>query len=91
MLAESSDRLEAFLDSGQPSPSEEAERQELLLCIADALEQLPEDQRDAVVLRDLQGASVGDTAAQMGRTRKSVAGLLLRGRGKLRELLSDYE
>jgi RNA polymerase sigma-70 factor (ECF subfamily) len=91
VLAESSDRLEAFLDSGQPSPSEEAERQELLLCIADALEQLPEDQRDVVILRDLNSASVGDIATQMGRTRKSVAGLLLRGRGKLRELLSDYE
>jgi RNA polymerase sigma-70 factor (ECF subfamily) len=91
VLGESSDRLEAFLASDQPSPSEEAERHELLLRIADALEQLPEDQRDAVMLRDLQGASVRDIAAQMSRTRKAVAGLLLRGRSKLRELLRDYQ
>jgi RNA polymerase sigma-70 factor (ECF subfamily) len=89
LLAESSAQLDAFLASKQPSPGEQAERHELLLRIADALEQLPEDQREVVMLRDLQGASVGEIAAQLGRTRKSVAGLLLRGRGKLRELLAD--
>jgi RNA polymerase sigma-70 factor (ECF subfamily) len=88
-LADSSARLEAFLTSGQPSPVEQAERHELLLRIADGLERLPEDQRDVVLRRDLEGASVGEIAAQMGRTRKSVAGLLLRGRRKLRELLGD--
>jgi RNA polymerase sigma-70 factor (ECF subfamily) len=88
-LVDSSARLEAFLVSGQPSPCEQAERHELLLRIADALERLPEDQREVVILRDLQGASVGEIAAQLGRTRKSVAGLLLRGRRKLRELLAD--
>lgn len=90
-LADSSARLEAFLASGQPSPDEQAERHELLLRIADALEQLPEDQREVVVRRDLQGASIGEIAVQMARTRKSVAGLLLRGRRRLRELLGDYE
>jgi hypothetical protein len=28
---------------------------------------------------------------QLGRTEKAVAGLLLRGRRKLRELLADYQ
>jgi RNA polymerase sigma-70 factor (ECF subfamily) len=88
-LAESSARLEAFLASGQPSPSEQAERHELLLRLAEALEQLPEDQRDVVVQRDLEGASIAAVAERLGRTRKSVAGLLLRGRRKLRELLAD--
>jgi RNA polymerase sigma-70 factor (ECF subfamily) len=88
-LAESSARLEAFLASGQPSPEAQAQRQELLLRIADALEQLPEDQREVLVRRDLHGASVAEVAEQLGRTRKSVAGLLLRGRRKLRELLAD--
>jgi RNA polymerase sigma-70 factor (ECF subfamily) len=90
-LGESSARLEAFLTCGQPTPGEQAERHELLLRIADALEQLPEDQRDVVIRRDLEAASVGEIADQMGRTRKSVAGLLLRGRRKLRELLGDAE
>ena len=47
------------------------------------------DQRDVVLLRDVQGRSVADIAAQLGRTEKSVAGLLLRGRGRLRQLLPD--
>ena len=89
-LAESSARLEEFLASSQPSPGEQAERHELLLRIADALERLPEDQREVVILRDLQGAPVGEIAAQLGRSRKSVAGLLLRGRRKLRELLAEW-
>jgi RNA polymerase sigma-70 factor (ECF subfamily) len=88
-LAESSSRLEAFLASGQPSPGEQAERHELLLRLAQALEQLPEDQRDVVVQRDLEGASIAAVAERLGRTRRSVAGLLLRGRRKLRELLAD--
>jgi RNA polymerase sigma-70 factor (ECF subfamily) len=90
-VAESSARLEAFLADGQPSPHEQAERHELLLRIADGLEQLPEDQREVVIRRDLQGASVGEIAAQMSRTRKAVAGLLLRGRRKLRELMGDSD
>jgi RNA polymerase sigma-70 factor (ECF subfamily) len=88
-LAESSGRLEAFLASGQPSPDEQAERHELLLRIAGALEQLPEDQRETLIRRDLDGASIAEVAQRLGRTRKSVAGLLLRGRRKLRELLAD--
>lgn len=89
VMAESSARLEAYLTAEQPSPGEQAERHELLLRLANALDQLPEDQRDVVIQRDLQGASVGQIAAQLGRTEKSVAGLLLRGRRKLRELLGD--
>lgn len=89
IVSESSARLEAYLADGQSSPSQQAERNELLLRIAAALEQLPEDQREVLILRDLRGASVGQIAGQLGRTEKSVAGLLLRGRRKLRELLED--
>jgi RNA polymerase sigma-70 factor (ECF subfamily) len=88
-VGESSARLEAYLADHNPTPATQAERQELLAQIAGALEQLPEDQRDVVLLRDVQGHSVAEVARQLGRTRKSVAGLLLRGRSKLRQLLSD--
>jgi RNA polymerase sigma-70 factor (ECF subfamily) len=90
-VAESSARLEAFLTAEQSSPSEQAEHRELLLRVAAALEQLPEDQRDVVVQRDLMGAPVAEIAARLDRTEKSVAGLLLRGRRKLRKLLADYQ
>jgi RNA polymerase sigma-70 factor (ECF subfamily) len=86
---ESSARLESFLQGNGPSPSQQAEKHELLLQIAAALEKLPEDQRDVVIQRDLLAAPVGQIAEQLGRTEKSVAGLLLRGRRKLRQLLHD--
>jgi len=63
----------------------------LLLRVAGAIDQLPEDQHDAVVLRDLMGLPVAEVAARMGRTPKAAAGLLLRGRARLRELLTDYQ
>jgi RNA polymerase sigma-70 factor (ECF subfamily) len=88
-VGESSARLEAFLAEKNPTPATQVERQELLVRVAQALDQLPEDQRDVVLLRDAQGCSVADIARQLGRTEKSVAGLLLRGRGKLRQLLPD--
>jgi RNA polymerase sigma-70 factor (ECF subfamily) len=87
----SSARWEAYVADPDLTPSAQAERQELFVRIAQAMEQLPDDQRDVVLLRDVQGCSVAEIAAQLGRTEKSVAGLLLRGRGKLRQLLQDVQ
>ncbi len=91
IVDESSSRLEAYLASDQSSPSQLAQRKELLLRAAEALERLPQDQRDVVMLRDLMDLPVAQIAQQLGRTEKSVAGLLLRGRHKLRELLEAYQ
>ena len=90
-LDESSARLEAYLAIDQASPVKSAERHELLLRVAAAIDRLPEDQREVVLQRDLLDASVHEIAQQQGRTEKSVAGLLLRGRRKLRQLLADYQ
>lgn len=95
VLAESSVRLEEYLATDAASPAEQAQRSEELLRLAAAIEQLPDDQRDVVIHRDLLGTPVAELAEAMGRSEKSVAGLLLRGRRKLRELLdessSDYD
>src|SRR5262249_27719997 len=91
IVAESSGRLEAYLAADQSSPSQQAERQELLLRIAEAMDQLPEDQRDVIIQRDLLGALVPQISQQLERTQKSVAGLLLRGRRKLRAFLEDFQ
>jgi RNA polymerase sigma-70 factor (ECF subfamily) len=88
-LADSSLRLERFLADRGPAPDARAEREELLVRVAAAIDQLPEDQRDAVVLRDLMSLPVAEVAARLGRTEKAAAGLLLRGRARLRELLAD--
>ena len=88
-VEESSARLEAWLAADQSSPSQQAMRQEQLLRLADALAQLPADQRTAVEFHHLKDESVSEIAERMGRTEASVAGLLRRGLQKLRELLHE--
>jgi RNA polymerase sigma-70 factor (ECF subfamily) len=75
----------------QPSPSQQLESDELRLRLADALRRLPAEQREVVVLRYLRQTPVRQIAAQLGRTEKSVAGLLLRGRQALRQFFPDYQ
>jgi RNA polymerase sigma-70 factor (ECF subfamily) len=86
-LDESNAGLERFLAAPSSSPEERLEREELLLRLARALEQLPEDQRDAVICRYLNGQTVAETAAQFGKTDRSISGLLLRGLQRLRALM----
>jgi RNA polymerase sigma-70 factor, ECF subfamily len=88
-VRESSARLESFLAADPTSPSMRASRHEDLLRLAEALSQLPEDQRTAVELHHLQSRPVSDIAAEMRRTEASVAGLLRRGLKRLRELLQE--
>jgi RNA polymerase sigma-70 factor (ECF subfamily) len=88
-LNDSSARLQNWLAAPGSSPSERAQREEQLLHLAAALAKLPEDQRDAVILRDSLDTPIRAIAEQLGRTEKAVAGLLLRGRRNLRELLQE--
>jgi RNA polymerase sigma-70 factor (ECF subfamily) len=83
----SSSRLACLIAADQTSPSQGAERCEDLLRLAAALARLPEDQREVVELHHLKGLPVAEVAAEMGRTRPAVVGLLFRGLKKLRELL----
>lgn len=86
-LDQSSARLEAWLADEQSSPSQRAERNEQLLRMADALEQLPDEHREAVELRYWQGWTLAEIAAHQQRSVPSVAGLVHRGLAKLRELM----
>jgi RNA polymerase sigma-70 factor, ECF subfamily len=90
-VEQSSARLEKMLAAPQSSPSQRAVRNEDLLRLADALTQLPEAQREAIVLHHLQGCSLSETARSMGRMDTAVAGLLHRGLKKLREVIVSGE
>jgi len=56
-----------------------------------ALEALPEEQRDVVMLRHLVGLSPGEIATRMGRTESSIHGLHHRGRLTLRRELAQLD
>src|SRR5262249_27158432 len=78
-LAESSARLEAGLAADQSSPSQRAAANEQALRLAEALEQLPEAQREALVLQHWQGWSLARIGEHLGRSPEAVAGLIKRG------------
>ncbi len=86
-IHESSARLDRLLARQDAGPLDVAIRQEELLALANALAALPDDQRLSLEMKHLQGMTVAEVAAQLGRTRPAVAGLLRRGLGRLRELL----
>ncbi len=90
-LDASSARLGAWLAAEQSSPSEQVQRQEDALRLAEALEQLPEAQREALVLQHWQGWSLAAIGEHLGRTSAAVGGLIKRGLKRLRELLGDEE
>jgi RNA polymerase sigma-70 factor (ECF subfamily) len=88
-LASSSSRLDGWLAAEQSSPSQQAVRHEDALRLAEALEQLPEAQREALVLQHWQGWSLADIGRHLGRSPEAVAGLLKRGLKQLRGILDD--
>jgi RNA polymerase sigma-70 factor (ECF subfamily) len=90
-LDASSARLEAWLAADQSSPSCRAEQGEQALRLAAALEQLPEAQREALVLQHWQGLSLAEIGAHLGRSPEAVAGLIKRGLKQLRQLLRESE
>lgn len=88
-MDKSASGLEAWLAADQSSPSERADRNEQLLRLADALCELPDDTRTAVVLKHCRGWTLAVIAEHLNRTPAAVASLLHRGLKQLRELLHD--
>jgi RNA polymerase sigma-70 factor (ECF subfamily) len=86
-IDQSSMRLANWLAAEQSSPSTHMRRQEDAMRLANALGQLPEQQRQSVELRHLQGLSLAEIALALGCSKAAVVGLLHRGVKKLRELL----
>jgi RNA polymerase sigma-70 factor (ECF subfamily) len=87
-LHDSDTRIMRCLEAAESSPSERAARHDRSLELAAALAELPDPQREAVELHHLQGHSISEVAAMMGRSNASVAGLMRRGLKQLRELLA---
>ena len=79
----------SWLAAVQSSPSQRAVKQEELLRLAEVMTQLPEAQREAIVLHHLQNMSLADISKELGKTEAAVAGLLFRGLKALHGLLAN--
>jgi RNA polymerase sigma-70 factor (ECF subfamily) len=84
----SSARLQEWLAADQSSPSDQAVRHEQELALADALNALPEDQREALILQHWHGWSLAEIGVALDRSPTAVAGLIKRGLAKLRAHLT---
>jgi RNA polymerase sigma-70 factor (ECF subfamily) len=71
----------------QSSPSQRAARREAVVILADALEQLPEDYREVIVLRHFQQLSFPQLAQRMGRSEESIKKTWARALPALRHAL----
>jgi RNA polymerase sigma-70 factor (ECF subfamily) len=86
-LEESSRVLDQGLVAPHSSPNQQAARREQAVLLADALERLPEDYREIIILRQMEGLSFQDVGCRMGKTVRSVEKLWMRALARLRRVL----
>lgn len=88
-LDQSSRLLDQSLAAPDSTPSQRAARREQAVMLANALQRLPDDYREVLILHHLQGMSLPDVARRLGRTVDSVKNLWLRGLARLRNLVGE--
>jgi RNA polymerase sigma-70 factor (ECF subfamily) len=88
-LDQSSRAIDRGLIAVQSTPSQRASRREQAVLLADALAQLPEDYREAIVLRHIEGLTFPQVAERMGRSIDSVEKLWLRAVTRLRQAVGE--
>src|SRR6185437_6116855 len=86
-LDQSSEILDGGLVASNSTPSQHASRREQALLLADALDRLPEDYREVIILRHLEGLSFAEVSQRMERSEDSVQKLWVRALANLRRSL----
>lgn len=76
--------------SADASPSEEAVRNERSQAVRAAVQALPEDMREAIILCEWQDLPVAEAATMLSTTPKAVESRLYRARNLLREQLKEW-
>ena len=89
LLNQSSQTLERALADPNPSPSHSAVRRERAVLLANALARLPADYREVLVLRELEGLTLGEAAQCMDRTTDAVQKLWARALVQMRRLMKS--
>ena len=88
-LERSSAALDRGLVAAGESPSEQAAGREQSVRLADALERLPEDYREVLILRHLEERTFPEVARRMGRSVEAVKKLWARALAQLRRIMAD--
>jgi RNA polymerase sigma-70 factor (ECF subfamily) len=87
-LARSSQRLGDVLVESGSSPSVKVMQREQEVLLADVLAKLPEEYREVIILRNLEGLSHEEVARRMGRSAGAVRMLWVRALARLRSALT---
>ena len=90
MEGESADALGSLLSKSGATPSQNMERRELGVVLADALAELSDLHRQAVILRTLKDLSWSEVSSEMGRSITTVRMLWVRGLSQLRTKLEEH-
>ena len=72
-------------------PDTDLEREELKERVQQALERLSPEQREAFVLKHLEGRSYGEMATLLGASKSALKMRVLRARDELQTLLKVYQ
>jgi RNA polymerase sigma-70 factor (ECF subfamily) len=81
--------LSAEIADGAPSPESSAHAREIGLALSNAIADLPADQREVLVLRDVEGLSAEEAASVVGIEVGALKSRLHRARMALRSKLAD--
>jgi RNA polymerase sigma-70 factor (ECF subfamily) len=90
-LDQSSRALGQELAAPHSTPSQRAVARERAVRLAAALESLPRDYGEVIVLRHLEGLPFAEVAARLGRSQDSVKKLWARALGRLRMALMETD
>lgn len=90
-IDQSSARVDAWLAAEQSSPSQQLQKHEQLLRLAEELAALPDAQREALTLHHMHNWTLEEIGRHLGRSPAAVAGLIKRGLQALRKRLPSCE
>ena len=83
-IDQSSHVLDRGLVASYSTPSQHVSRREQAVLLAEALQKLPQDYREVIILRHLEALPFADVAQRMGRSEDSVQKLWVRALANLR-------
>jgi RNA polymerase sigma-70 factor (ECF subfamily) len=83
----SSQAMDGNLVAATSTPSQHASRREQSVILADALDRLPPDYREVIILRHIEGLPFAEVSAKMQRSEDSVQKLWVRALASLRKTL----